>query len=124
MSFYKPIKEIFICCPCRPLLLLLFHLALFSSLLDAQTFSTINFTGEIKDEFGGLIVGAEISLTDTKQKTFTTTSSKSGSFNLTNLKTGLYKLKISATGFSQHEKTIELHLRNSKPHSIILYSYD
>ena len=77
--------------------------------------------GEIKDEFGGLIIGATLNLKNIDGETRKTVTNKTGNFKFENLDFGKYSLEISATGFAEHSENIEVKPGDSKRHSITLY---
>ncbi len=56
--------------------------------------------GEVSDEFGGVIVGATVTLTDASGKAKATVTDSDGAFNVPGLQPGRYTVSIVSTGFS------------------------
>jgi len=65
--------------------------------------ATGSLRGQISDEFGGVIVGATVTLTDAAGKAKTVISESDGSFQIAGLAPGRYQLRVFATGFALHE---------------------
>ncbi len=61
--------------------------------------------GQVADEFGGIIVGANVVATDAKGVTKTATTTDAGSFSISGLAPGKYTLQITAVGFATYENT-------------------
>src|SRR6476661_1109901 len=57
--------------------------------------------GEVRDQKGGLIPNAKVSVTDVATHQTTSKLSEDGSFLLTNLKPGIYNVAVEANGFKQ-----------------------
>src|SRR5262245_30795237 len=79
-------------------------IALFAWLLPApvaaQTGTSGQIVGTVKDSTGGVLAKAELVLTDVKTgTTFKTTSSDDGGFVFPNLQPGTYTMKATAAGF-------------------------
>src|SRR5207244_3043956 len=71
--------------------------------------------GQIKDELGGVIVGAEVVLTNEKGQKVTAQTSEDGTYQFNNLAPGKYVLKVNAANFAQYEsEKIEIF---NKPHA-------
>ena len=98
-----------------------FSLLILSLTVNAQQSSSKTIKGEVKDQFGGLIVGAIIQLNTENKKTHTTTTDKSGKFFFETLLTGKYTLRVSADGFAEHVKTFEINSEKTPTFSIVLY---
>jgi hypothetical protein len=60
-----------------------------------------SLTGQIKDELGGAIVGAEVIITDKDGKQLTAQTTVEGIYRFTNLPAGDYSLKVNAVNFDQ-----------------------
>jgi hypothetical protein len=56
--------------------------------------------GEVSDEFGGVIIGAAITVTDASGKAKSTVTDSDGAFNVPGLQPGRYAVSIVSTGFS------------------------
>src|SRR4030095_15032575 len=97
---------------------LLFVICLFvfcASTVKAQQ-DTGNISGTVTDEKGGVIVGAQISVTNDKTGLKRTTTSKSnGQFNVVLLPVGTYTVRIEAKGFKAGEhRGVDLHVAEEK----------
>ena len=74
-----------------------------------------SISGQVKDELGGVIVGAEVVLTNENGQQQTVQTSEHGTYRFTNLAPGKYILKVNATNFAQYEsEKIEI---TNKPHA-------
>src|SRR5215510_14130659 len=76
---------------------------LFSATLAMGQQGNASLKGQVSDEFGGLIVGATVVVTDAKGVSKTVTTNNEGNYSITGLAAGKYSLQISATGFSAFE---------------------
>ncbi len=81
---------------------------LWSAAVVAAQGNPFVLNGEIKDEFGGLIVGATVILSRQDGASQTTTTDKQGIFRFERLSNGTYTLQISAEGFAAREEKLEL----------------
>jgi Carboxypeptidase regulatory-like domain len=71
---------------------------IFARAQGAATTGTI--TGTISDQTGAVIVGAEVRITDTATKIYTTVpTNQVGTFIFTNVKPGTYDVRVTKTGF-------------------------
>jgi hypothetical protein len=59
--------------------------------------------GQVSDEFGGVIVGATITLTDAAGKAKSTVTDSDGAFSVAGLMPGRYNVRVFSTGFSPFE---------------------
>ena len=59
--------------------------------------------GQVSDEFGGVIVGATVTVTDSGGKSKSTVTDSDGSFNVAGLAPGRYSVRVFTTGFAPHE---------------------
>ena len=70
------------------------------SLLWGQANATGTITGQIVDQSGGVIPGAEVTITDASTGTYRTQpTNQSGLFVFTNVKVGIYTITVTAKGF-------------------------
>src|ERR1051326_9210694 len=93
--------------PPRPLQsfsILTIFLLLFSVTVTAQQ-SRGTLRGLITDEFGAVIVGATVTLTDASGTQKQTTTNKDGAYTFAGLAFGSYKIKAVAIGFDPSEET-------------------
>ena len=65
--------------------------------------ATGTLRGQITDEFGGVIVGATVRVTDAAGRPKTTVTDSDGAFTVAGLAPGRYTLRAFATGFALHE---------------------
>src|ERR1043166_8423798 len=56
--------------------------------------------GEVADEFGGVIIGAAVTVTDASGKAKSTVTDSDGAFNVVGLQPGRYTVSVVSTGFS------------------------
>jgi len=59
--------------------------------------------GRVSDEFGGIIVGATVTVTDADGRTKAATTNSDGAFNVAGLAPGKYTVKVSSVGFGTFE---------------------
>jgi hypothetical protein len=59
--------------------------------------------GQVSDEFGGVIVGATITVTDAAGKAKSTVTDSEGGFNVPGLQPGRYSVRVFSTGFAPFE---------------------
>jgi len=88
----------------------------------ASAQSTATISGIVRDASGGVVPGAEITVTNQASgDQRTTVTGKEGFFSVTLLPVGIYKLTASATGFSNYQATdIALNTSDSKTVNISL----
>src|SRR5262245_44282899 len=68
--------------------------------------SVAQLNGTVKDEAGGIIVGASITLRDLEtNRPYTAISNEAGLYVLPNLAPGRYELKIASPGFAAYVRT-------------------
>lgn len=85
-------------------LVLLMWLLLFSSLpFSFAQDSASTLRGRVRDELGGLIVGASVILIDAKGAERRVRTNERGEFMLDGLEPGDYQLRVEASGFSLYE---------------------
>lgn len=82
-------------------LLLLF--ALCAGFASARQATTGSLRGQLADEFGGVIVGATVTVTDAAGVSKTATSDADGNFSLAGLAPGKYVVRAIAPGFALYE---------------------
>lgn len=70
----------------------------------AQQQGGATLRGQIKDEFGGVIVGATVIAADASGGEKTATTNGEGLYTLRGLAPGTYTVRVQAAGFSQYEK--------------------
>src|SRR5437762_14041445 len=61
--------------------------------------------GRVSDEFGGVIVGATVTVTDASGASKNATTNGEGAFSLTGLAPGKYTVQVSAPGFGTFANT-------------------
>ena len=77
--------------------------------------------GKIVDEFGGVIVGATVTVTDASGTTKTTTTNNDGLFTFSSLAPGSYTVHATAPGFAPFEQTgVEVSAARREPLNITL----
>src|SRR5215210_8047372 len=59
--------------------------------------------GQVADEFGGVIVGATITVTDASGKAKSVVTDSDGGFNVAGLQPGRYNVRVFSTGFAPFE---------------------
>jgi hypothetical protein len=87
-----------------------FALALISSLATAQQLTvggaqqpTGSLRGVVKDEAGGVVVGATVTLVDASGTEKTATTNQEGVYTFTGVTTGHYTVRAAAPGFAAYE---------------------
>jgi uncharacterized membrane protein YgcG len=83
-----------------------FSLALILSLCAAASFAqraSGTISGQIVDEFGGLLIGATVTVTDSTGVAKTATTNNDGNYVIAGLAPGKYTVRASATGFADYE---------------------
>ena len=86
----------------KKLLLLFFCFAFAATVAVAQTANTGTLTGVVKDQQGGLVPGAKVTVTNigiNQSRTVETTGE--GTYEIPQLTPGTYRLEIEGTGFSK-----------------------
>src|SRR5437660_1710688 len=82
---------------------------------------TATLKGQIADEFGGVIVGATVTVVDANGVEKTVTTNSDGAYVLNGLAPGKYSVKVSAKGFAADEKPdVELTAGRSEQLSVTL----
>ncbi len=77
--------------------------------------------GQIKDEFGGVIVGATVNATDANGLAKNTTTDAEGNFTLGGLVPGKYVVRVVAPGFAFYENAeVEVSAGRNEPQAIVL----
>jgi hypothetical protein len=96
----------------KRLLAVLILLAVNSALLAQNNSSTLK--GVVTDQLGSLVVGAKVTLRDSKGVVNTSTSNAAGAFEFKRLSAGTYQLNIAAEGFTPfEEKSVEVTARDT-----------
>jgi hypothetical protein len=102
------------------LLCLAFVLAVCVSSAYAQQ-GSVTLRGQIIDELGGAIVGASVTVTDTRGVEKSTTTNGEGNYVMTGLQPGTYTVRAVAAGFAVFENTaVELLPGRREPLNITL----
>src|SRR5262249_62323164 len=77
--------------------------------------------GQVSDEFGGVIVGATVVVTDAKGATKTATTNGEGGYAIVGLAPGKDAGQVSATGFATDDKAeVEVTAGKRKPRNVTL----
>ena len=87
----------------RSLAALLFITAFSCFNLFAQQQSTATLRGTVSDEFGGLIVGATVTVADASGVQKQATTDEEGRYSFSALAPGRYTMNVSAPGFASHD---------------------
>ena len=81
-------------------------LLLSTARVDAQAGSTAQISGTVKDSSGGVLPGADVTVTQTETGfKRSAVSDASGSYTLPSLPVGPYRLDVTLTGFKSHSRT-------------------
>jgi len=59
--------------------------------------------GQVSDEFGGVIVGATVVITDAKGVAKTATTNGDGNYSIAGLTAGKYSVQVTAAGFATYD---------------------
>jgi hypothetical protein len=101
------------------LLLIVTLLCSASLVLGQQGKATLK--GQISDEFGGVIVGATVTVIDAKGVTKTATTNGEGVYSITGLTPGKYTVQVAAAGFATFENTeLDVAAARSEPLNVTL----
>jgi len=84
--------------------------------VHAQSSTTGNITGTVRDPQGAAVPKAEVTITDEKNGTSrTVTATEDGFYNATSLPAGFYTISTAPTGFKKTVSTgVELHVNENK----------
>jgi hypothetical protein len=75
----------------------------------------------VSDEFGGVIVGATVLMTDANGVAKTATTNGEGNYSIAGLTPGKYSMQVTAAGFATYENgEVELVAGRSEPVNVIL----
>src|SRR3989442_8098478 len=77
---------------------------IFCSLNISAQAPTGSLRGQVVDQFGGLIVGATVTVTDANGGVKTVVTNNDGSFVISNLPAGKCTVRITTRGFAANEK--------------------
>ena len=92
-------------------LLLIFALA---SALPAQQQNTGSLKGTVTDPMGSLVVGARVTIKNSRGVTISATSNSSGVYEFRRVEPGTYELHVNAPGFNLfEEKEVEIQARET-----------
>jgi hypothetical protein len=83
-------------------------LLLFASAVSAQQSGTGTLRGQFADEFGGVIVGATVTATDSTGRQKTATTGSDGEFLLAGLAPGKYTVRAAAPGFAVYSADVDV----------------
>lgn len=87
----------------------------------AQQQSLGTLRGQVSDEFGGLIVGANVTVADASGVERAATTDDEGRYALAGLAPGRYTLRVVAAGFAEYENTeVEIAAGRTEPFNIAL----
>lgn len=89
----------------RKLIALIFLLVYFTTAASSQTKQGMRVKGQVLDESGASLAGADVTLTLTGAggKNLQTVSSEKGEFEFSGIGLGIYTLKVSVIGFNPYE---------------------
>lgn len=77
--------------------------------------------GQVSDEFGGVIVGATVTITDAKGVAKTAITNGDGNYSIAGVIAGKYSLQVTAAGFASYENAeVELTGARTEPINVIL----
>jgi hypothetical protein len=77
--------------------------------------------GQVSDELGGVIVGANVVVVDAAGVEKTTTTNQDGNFVVSGLAAGKYTLRVSSSGFAAFESAdVEVVVTRSEPVKVVL----
>ncbi|MFN2455296.1 MAG: carboxypeptidase regulatory-like domain-containing protein [Pyrinomonadaceae bacterium] len=83
--------------------------------------STGTLRGQITDQFGGVIIGATVTITDASGTTKTATTNEEGNYALSGLTPGTYTVRATSSGFALYENPeVEIANGRSEPLNIKL----
>ncbi len=71
--------------------------------VSAQPKQGMKVKGQVLDESGASLAGADVTLTESSGKSLQTISSEKGEFEFSSVSTGAYILKVSVLGFNSYE---------------------
>jgi hypothetical protein len=84
-------------------LLALLVLSIFSFSVFAQQQATATLRGTVADEFGGLIIGATVTVADASGVQRQTTTDEEGRYSFSGLAPGRYTLNVTSQGFAPYD---------------------
>ncbi|HEU4596004.1 MAG TPA: carboxypeptidase regulatory-like domain-containing protein [Pyrinomonadaceae bacterium] len=77
--------------------------------------------GQVKDEFGGVIIGASVTAQGSNGAEKTTTTNEEGFYTLSGLAPGAYTVRVNSSGFARYEQAaVEVAAGRATPLEIIL----
>jgi hypothetical protein len=91
----------------RALLVCLFAVALGSGMAAMQQ-GPVELRGTVRDDSGGVLPGATVTLTDARQQTRTSVTDDLGAYTFTNLAPGRYMLLVELAAFATVERPVEV----------------
>ncbi|KAF0190621.1 MAG: Cna protein B-type domain-containing protein [bacterium] len=95
------ITEFFFCT--SHLVAMAFLLFCLVTTVSAQPKQGMKVKGQVLDESGASLAGADVTLTESSGKSLQTISSEKGEFEFSSVSTGAYILKVSVLGFNSYE---------------------
>jgi hypothetical protein len=111
--FQKPIRRVV----CLMLVSVIF--CSYSAFAQQQSLGTLR--GQVTDEFGGLIIGATVTVADASGVQRTAKTDEEGRYAITGLPPGRYTVRVAAEGFAAFENTeVEVAAGRTEPLNVTL----
>jgi hypothetical protein len=98
-----------------------FALVLFCNVCAAAQQSQGTLRGSVKDELGGVIIGATVTVSDAAGVEKTATTDEQGNYSFAGLPPGRYDVRINQAGFAPYENlAVEVQAGRTAPLDIVL----